>query len=33
VHAVPLLETIDDLAGARALAGELLDGARVAARR
>ncbi len=26
VHAVPLLETIDDLRGARHLAGELLDG-------
>jgi phosphoenolpyruvate carboxylase len=26
VHAVPLLETIDDLRGARGLAGELLDG-------
>ena len=26
VHAVPLLETIDDLRGARDLAGELLDG-------
>ncbi len=26
VHAVPLLETIDDLRGARILAGELLDG-------
>ena len=26
VHAVPLLETIDDLRGARKLAGELLDG-------
>ena len=26
VHAVPLLETIDDLRGARVLAGELLDG-------
>ena len=26
VHAVPLLETIDDLRGARELAGELLDG-------
>ena len=26
VHAVPLLETVDDLRGARVLAGELLDG-------